>query len=134
MTDEYFENYRSFTRLDDLSSAIGTVKFGEKTNQWLADQKEEDEDLQKQMQEIHAMQRQLQKQDWQEGTGNGSQLSEEDITEAMANLMRNCNRCFKINSHSFSQALAQAMQETKQVKDSLKSLLGGTVLGVVMQN
>ena len=40
MTDESFENYRSFTRLDDLSSAIGTVKFGEKTNQWLAEQKE----------------------------------------------------------------------------------------------
>ena len=69
MADEYFENYRSFTRLDDLSSAIGTVKFGEKTNQWLADQQEEDEDFQKQMQEIHAMQRQLQKQDWQEETG-----------------------------------------------------------------
>ena len=47
MADEYFENYRSFTRLDDLSSAIGTVKFGEKTNQWLADQKEEDEELTK---------------------------------------------------------------------------------------
>ena len=47
MTDEYFENYRSFTRLDDLSSAIGTVKFGEKTNQWLADQKEQDEELTK---------------------------------------------------------------------------------------
>ena len=38
MADENFENYRSFTRLDDLASAIGTVKFGEKTNQWLADQ------------------------------------------------------------------------------------------------
>ncbi|WP_252503075.1 hypothetical protein [Sporosarcina sp. Marseille-Q4943] len=27
MADESFENYRNFTRLDDLSSAIGTVKF-----------------------------------------------------------------------------------------------------------
>ena len=39
MTDDSFENYRNFTRLDDLSSAIGTVKFGEKTNQCLAEQK-----------------------------------------------------------------------------------------------
>ncbi len=83
MADEYFVNYRSFTRLDDLSSAIGTVKFGEKTNQWLADQKEEDEDFKKQMQEINAMHRQLQKQDWQEETGNDSQVSKENFTEAM---------------------------------------------------
>ena len=57
MTDESFESYRSFTRLDDLSSAIGTVKFGEKTYQWLAEQTELDEELQKKLQEIQAMQR-----------------------------------------------------------------------------
>ena len=57
MTDESFESSRSFTRLDDLSSAIGTVKFGEKTNQWLAEQTELDEELQKKLQEIQAMQR-----------------------------------------------------------------------------
>jgi surface antigen len=34
-----------------------------------------------------------------------------------------------MNSQSFSAAMAQAMQETKQVKDGLKSLLGGTVAG-----
>ena len=47
MNDESFENYRNFTRLDDLSSAIGTVKFGEKTNEWLIEQKERDEGLQR---------------------------------------------------------------------------------------
>ena len=47
MADETFASYRSFTRLDDVASAIGTVKLGEKTNQWLADQIEEDEDFEK---------------------------------------------------------------------------------------
>jgi len=47
MNDDSFESYRKFTRLDDLSSAIGTVKFGEKINEWLIDQKKKDEDLQK---------------------------------------------------------------------------------------
>jgi len=124
MEDEYFVHYRSFTRLDDLSSAIGTVKFGEKTNQWLADQKEEDEDFKIQMQEINAMHRQLQKQDWQE-TGNDSQVSKENFTEAMTKFDEKLQQMLQNNSHSFSQALAQAMQETKQVKDGLKSLLGG---------
>ncbi|MBO0601390.1 VWA domain-containing protein [Sporosarcina sp. E16_3] len=125
MADEYFVNYRRFTRLDDLLSAICTVKFGEKTNQWLADQKEEDEDFKKQMQEINAMHRQLQKQDWQEEAGNDSQVSKEDFTEAMTKFDKKLNQMLQSDSQSFSQALAQAMQETKQVKAGLKSLLGG---------
>ena len=129
MTDESFENYRSFTRLDDLSSAIGTVKFGEKTNQWLAEQKERDEELQKKMQEIQAMQRQLQKQEQQDGAGNGNEQLQADITQAMADLNGQLQQTLQSNSHSFSAAMAQAMQETKQVKDGLKSLLGGTGAG-----
>nr|WP_255457385.1 VWA domain-containing protein [Sporosarcina sp. JAI121] len=129
MADEYFVNYRSFTRLDDLSAAIGTMKFGEMTNQWLADQKEEDEDFQKQMQEIHAMHRQLQQQDWQEETGIGCRVSEEDFTEVMSKFEKKLQQKLQNNSHSFSQALAQAMQETRQVKHGLKSLLGGYSAG-----
>ncbi len=125
MADEYFAYYRSFTRLDDLLSAIGTVKFGEKTNQWLTDQKEEDEDFKKQMQEINAMHRQLQQQYWQEEIGNDNQVSKENFTEAMTKFNEKLQQMLQNNSHSFSQALAQAMQETKQVKDGLKSLLGG---------
>lgn len=129
MADESFVHYRSFTRLNDLLSAIGTVKFGEKTNQWLADQKEEDEDFQKQIQEIHAMQRRLQEQDWQENPGSGSRVLEEIFNEMMTKFDEKLQQLLQNNGHSFSQALAQAMQETKQVKDGLKSLLGGCSAG-----
>lgn len=129
MNDDSFENYRRFTRLDDLSSAIGTVKFGEKTNEWLIEQKERDEGLQKQMQEIQAMQRQLQKQDQQNEAGNGSEELQEDLKEAMSDLGDQLQQTLQNNSHSFSQAMEQAMQDTKQTKDSLKSLLGGTSAG-----
>lgn len=83
MNDDSFESYRKFTRLDDLSSAIGTVKFGEKTNEWLAEQKNRDEDLQNKMQEIQAMQRQLQKKEHQNGAGKANEKLEEDIKDAM---------------------------------------------------
>ena len=99
---------------------------GEKTNQWLAEQKEHDEDLQKQMQEIQAMQRQLEKQEQQNGAGNGSEKLQEELKEAMSDLDGQNQHTLENNSHSFSQAMEQAMQETKQTKDSLKSLLGGT--------
>ncbi|MFC5591299.1 hypothetical protein ACFPRA_20660 [Sporosarcina soli] len=129
MADESFVNDRSFTRLDDLSSAIGTLKFGEKTLQWLADQQEENDDFQKQMQEIKAIQRQRQQEDWQEETESGSRVSEEDFTEVMTKIDEKLQQMLENNSQSFSKALAQAMKETKQVKDGLKSLLGGTGAG-----
>jgi len=129
MSDDSFDDYRSFTRLDDLSAAIGTVKFGEKTNQWLSDQKDHDEDLQKLMQEVQAMQRQLEKQEQQNGAGNGSEKLQEELKVAMSDLDGQLQQTLENNSHSFSQAMEQAMQETKQTKDSLKSLLGGTSAG-----
>nr|WP_255551307.1 VWA domain-containing protein [Sporosarcina sp. E16_8] len=129
MSDDSFEYYRKYTRLDDLSSAIGTVKFGEKTHEWLKEQKEQDGDLQKKMQEIQAMQRQLQMQEQQNGTGNGNEKLQEDLKEAMSDLDSQLQLSLQNNSYSFSQAMAQAMQETKQTKDSLKSLLDGTSAG-----
>jgi uncharacterized protein with von Willebrand factor type A (vWA) domain len=129
MADESFVNFRSNTRLDDLSSAIGTVIFGEKTNQWLAEQKKEDEDLQKMIYEILVMQRQLQKQESQEKTGSGSYVTEEMITEIITKFDKNLKRKLLNNSDSFSQAMVQAIQETMQVKDGLKSLLGGIRAG-----
>ncbi|WP_255367992.1 VWA domain-containing protein [Psychrobacillus sp. OK032] len=125
MKDEYFVAYRNFTRLDDLSSAIATVKFGEWTNQWLTDQNEEDEKFQKQMQELHTMQRKFLKQERQENIGSGTLVSEENFTEAMTKFNEKLQWMLQNNSEIFSQALAHAMQETKQLKDSLKSLLGG---------
>lgn len=125
MADESFENYRSFTRLDDLSSAIGTVKFGEKTNQWLADQKMQDSELRKKMQEIQAMQRQHEKQEQQEGIGNGNEQLQVDLSQAMAGLDSQIQQTLQNNSHSFSEQMAQAAQETRQMKSDLKTLIGG---------
>ena len=45
MADEHFEEYRGFTRLDDLASTVCTVKFGEKINIWLAEAKALDEEF-----------------------------------------------------------------------------------------
>ncbi|WP_260858088.1 VWA domain-containing protein [Bacillus sp. FJAT-22090] len=124
MMDEGFVNYRRLTRLDDLSSAIGTMKFGEMTNQWLAAQ--EDESFQRQLQELHAIQRKFQK---QEQIEDGNPKLEEDFPEAMTKFNEKLQQMLQNNSHGFSLALAQAMQETKQVKDGLKSLFGGCGAG-----
>ncbi|MCM3638182.1 VWA domain-containing protein [Sporosarcina luteola] len=129
MMDDSFENYRNFTRLDDLSSAIGTMKFGEKTNQWLADQKMQDSELRKKLQEIQAMQRQLEKQEQQEGHGNVNEQLQSDLSQAMDGLDGHIQQTLQNSSHSFSEQMSQAVQETRQVKANLKSLMGGVVSG-----
>ena len=129
MTDEKFINFRYFTRLDDLSSAIGTVKFGKKTIDWLHDRQKEDDELHKLMQEIIAMQRQFQMKEWQEESGSTDRLSVEEFTELMTNFDEKLQQVLQDNGKSFSQVVEQAIKETKQVKAAVQSLLGGTRAG-----
>ncbi|MCG7344953.1 VWA domain-containing protein [Sporosarcina sp. ACRSL] len=129
MADESFVSFRSFTRLDDLLSAIGTVKFGEKTNEWLVEQVKENEHLHKQIQEILEMHKQLRQHDWQEKTTNGSHVSEENITEMITEFEKKLQQTLDNNSDHFSHTLEQAFQETMQVKEGLRSLFGGIRAG-----
>lgn len=127
MKDEYLVECRNFTRLDDFSSAIATVKFGERVNQWIADQKKKDENFQKQIQELQTIQRKFQKQERQVNTVKV--MAEEILTDALNKFNEKFQWLLQNNSDSFSQFLAYAIQETEQVKDSLKSLLGGYSVG-----
>ena len=128
MGEEHFVNYRRFTRLDDLSSTIGTVKIGEKLNEWLAEQKLLDADLQGEVQEIQTMQRQLQKYENPENS-HGKLQTETDINDATKDLHEKLQKTMQNNTHKLSLTIEQAMQETNEVKDSIKSLLGGTRAG-----
>ncbi len=94
-----------------------------------AERQMEDDEFQKQMQEIIAMQRQFQMQKWHEDFGSASRLSEKLLTEMMTDFDEKLQQMLQNNSDSFSQVLEQAIQETKQVKVALQSLLGGTRAG-----
>src|SRR5699024_3808400 len=45
LTDEELERYREYTKLDALSSASGTVSFGEKTKEWLEEQRQDNSNI-----------------------------------------------------------------------------------------
>src|SRR5699024_588011 len=122
-TDLDFEKYREYTKLDELSSAIGTVKFGEKTKEWLEEKRQENDDLNEKSQDIQAKQRQLEKQENENGEVN-EQL-EKDLNQAMSELQDSVSQELE-NSDSFSDKLSEAFSETEQTKEEVKSLLGGT--------
>src|SRR5699024_10923671 len=66
LTDEELERYREYTKLDALSSAIGTVSFGEKTKEWLEEQRQDNSNLDQSLRDIEHMQQQLKKQEKQD--------------------------------------------------------------------
>lgn len=130
MNDESFENYRAFTKLDDLSSAIGTTKFGEKVSEWLEEQKQHNEDLQKQMEEMSRLQNQLRKQEQLNGKGNVNENLQQDLEQITSDIGKQIQQILADGgANSLSKKMAQAMQETNEAKNNLESLLGGMNAG-----
>lgn len=129
LNDDDFERYHKSTKLDELSSAIGTVNFGNKTKQWLEERRQENQELNQKLNEIQSMQRQLEKQEHQNGAGQGNKQLEESLNEAIKDLQDSVSQELNNSGSSLSEHLSQAMQETEETKDDLESLIGGTKAG-----
>ncbi|QKY69344.1 VWA domain-containing protein [Lentibacillus sp. CBA3610] len=129
MDDENFERYRETTRLDDLASAIGTVQFGKKTHEWLKQQREHDDSLDEQMQELNAMQRQFERQRQEYGAGNENQNLQEELQHRTEELQEVIEQALNPRNNGFDEAMEQALEATQASKQNLKTLMGGTKAG-----
>jgi|SRR5690625_495689 len=140
--EESYQDYREKTRLDDMLSAIGTMKYGEKTHQWLQEQREKDQELDKQMKKVQQLAKQHQKENKNnpsqdsnndgEGQGDGQQdlsQTEQGLNQAMSDLSQQLSQSLNTDGDSFSQAMNQAAEETKETNENLNSLFGGAEAG-----
>lgn len=122
MTDKSYVYQRNFTRLNELASVICTIQFGEKVNEWLAEQLEKDEELRKQALKMQLHLGHLREQEYQE-TDKKSQV------DGMRELKDKLQQTLLGNYESFGQAMDKAQQQSKQMEEGLKSLLGGLGAG-----
>ncbi|MDN4607694.1 VWA domain-containing protein [Sporosarcina highlanderae] len=122
MENEQFSYLRNFTRLNELVSTIGTIKLGEKTNQWIIQQLEKEVELQEQAIRITLLYRQLQKQKFQENPRN-------NLVDEMNKLNAKLQEVIGNKSESFSEVLIQVSREVEQLKNGLNSFLGGVRAG-----
>lgn len=129
MDDENIETYRETTRLDDLTSAIGTVQFGKKTRKWLEQKREHNNELDQQMRDVGRLQRQLEQQEQEHGAGNGNEQLQQDLQKEMDNLHGQIEQALAEDKKGFGQAMEQAMRKTQNAKEAVKSLVGGTKAG-----
>ncbi len=155
MSDQSFQSFRDFTRLDDLSSALGTVKFSEKTFEWLEQQElnnQEFKNVMKKMQKQHRQLQQIQEQlqdseqnDLSKKNQSQQQKAEQEqiekqlnrkkkrleksIEKSMSEFSQSLQQQISNNSSSFSHLMKEAANETKEAKNDLKSLVGGIKQG-----
>lgn len=106
MSDESYQEFREFTRLDDLAAALGTTKYSKTVLEWVKEQAQKDQDL------ANALQ------NFMDGKPGASQESSEALSLALNQ-----------NGNELSKMLAKAAQEAIEAKENVKSLLGGMKAG-----
>jgi uncharacterized protein with von Willebrand factor type A (vWA) domain len=104
--DESYQEFREYTRLDDLASAIGITKYSETVMKWVKEQSEKDQELADNLKRARSRDKQ------------GLQQVMQALSDALSQ-----------NGNSLTQMLKQAAQETMDVKDGVKSLLNGFQAG-----
>lgn len=129
MKDESYRTYRSITRLDDLASAIATIRVGGLMNHWLADQLAEDEMFKNQLESIQAFPLIGLEIAGEDASETKESQSSENGVEVIAEFDQNLQRKLLESKEELTEALMKAMQEMKQVKENLRSLLGGYTAG-----
>jgi len=127
MNDEKFQEYRSYTMLDELASGIATKNFGEQTYEWILQQKEENErlkELLEQIQQIQEQQKQNKKDKSNEQNDQG--ILNEQMQQAMSDLNQEIQNSLSGEDNGFQQAMNQAMSDAKDTTDKVNDLLGGS--------
>ncbi|ARF17050.1 VWA domain-containing protein [Sporosarcina ureae] len=129
MKDERFEEYRNFTRLDDLAATVCTVKLVEKINLWLAEAKAMDDDLLKKMEDVDALQDDVPVDHLDEPQDVIENGPIQELADATDQLNDQLEFTLETNGERFLQAIDEAVEESIKVKDSLISLMGGSSAG-----
>lgn len=108
MNESGFHEFREYTRLDDLTSALGTLQYSETVLKWIKDQARQNPALQNALQQM--MNR------------GANQQTGQQAAEALAEALEQ-------NGQLLAKSLQNAAKEAIQTKENLKSLVGGVKAG-----
>lgn len=122
-SDPRFQDFREFTRLDDLSAALGTVSLGEAIYQWLEEARNQNQKLQEAFQKAQEARHQKSKKDDSDAGKKQRQEAQKTLTKALKEIAELLKQ--EGNGSSFQQAIIHAIQETQDTKKGLEMLVGG---------
>jgi uncharacterized protein with von Willebrand factor type A (vWA) domain len=133
-SEESFQSKRELTRLDDLMSAVGTIKFSEAVYEWLKNVDEKAriamekamEEARKQKEKGQGKEQKNQGNQQQKGTQQGKQ---DALNRAMQEVAKALEQQSDAQKKMLGTLLQQAMQETLDTKEAMQSLVGGVQPG-----
>ncbi|WP_028987555.1 vWA domain-containing protein [Thermicanus aegyptius] len=129
MNDESFHDIRKTTRLDDISSAIGTVKYTEKVYEWFNQEKERNQEIQNALKNFQKAYQKQQDEENRRKDQDGKNKRNKKIESLEEALRKAILNSIQSNPSSLQSAFASAAKETKEAKENLKSLFGGINAG-----
>src|SRR5690625_2760039 len=131
MNEESFQNLREQSKLDDMLSAIGTVRLGEKTYEWLMEQKKRSEEMSMAMEEAqkHLEQSQQNSNDG-DSKGDGGESNHKALNQAMSDFAQQIGEVLEKNQDSFSAMINNAAEEARKTEQNMNAMFGGIEAGV----
>lgn len=152
MSEKSYQSFHESTKLDDLSSAIGAVNYSQKIQEWIVEQKQQNEQLQQAIQKAQEKQMQLEQaqqqleqaeQELQKAQANGNQKTEKsaktnrtkankkveqatiDLNQAMQDIANAMQSSIQNKGTSLAKAIQSANEQTSEQKQALIDLLAG---------
>lgn len=129
MSEESFQGIREKSKLDDMFSAIGAVRFGEETYHWLMEQKRRNEELSMAMEEAQKQLEQSQQDSDGSDEQEGNKGNEDALNQAMSEFAQQMGEALEQNQNSFSRMVANAIEETRETEQNLNAMIGGIEAG-----
>ncbi|MBA4535194.1 VWA domain-containing protein [Brevibacillus halotolerans] len=140
--EEPFESFRSYSKLDDLTSAIGTINFSEQSIRWFEERVDFDTkqalgEASNHQKELTHLQNQIQKilEKGQEHLQRDDQKALMDLQEAMSEKDNQIKRLVEQslmglqNTSSIKSYVDMAIQETHDLRKQVTNLFGGSQAG-----
>lgn len=124
MRHEQFERFRTYTKLNILTSAIFTEVISGKLNQWLT----EELAAYKEVDLLHVSVKNEQDEATVE-TESNEEATVDELNEKKIAFNETLELVIELNPERFANRIGEAMDEALHIKESLVSLMGGTVVG-----
>lgn len=121
LSDKKYLETHEFTKLDDIHSSFATIGFSQKIFSWLEEQTDTNKDVQQAYREMMKKQR-----------VNGEDSKE--YKKALQEYFQQVQEQLESNSPDFSKMIADSVEESKQIQESITNIIGGIEAGIGSNN
>ena len=139
LRDENYLKIHNTTKLDEFSSSLGTMRLSEVIQEWNNEQRKQDDEFNKQMEQLKQLQKEIQSNDSAieqrqengkaptKGQTDKQSRLQQQLSDTQKDLAGQVSQ--KLNGSKMSEMIQKAAEQVANEKESVNSLLGGAGSG-----